>query len=450
MSKILDQSFSADNFRKILDWENRKGVYLEGRFFPNLKRITEKIKQCNEDIRGKKKSRSENEGELKELNEKKERLQQDKEEQLANELQEVSKKVDVRSFKIELKRIDILNSKPIYTVDKNSPEHYFAMKQIQRNVSKLFDVKQANRSAIVSQVKVLLGDKFPKYVLRTDIKNFYESIPHKRILQKINENNLLTPFSRKILRRILDEYKVKSGSDKGLPRGIGVSAYLAELYMRDADKEIKALNGVTYYARYVDDIIIIFTPTPNDRDRDYIKDIKEIVEEKYHLTLNEDKTTPFDLRNEKKLCKLDYLGYKMSFGAAETKTRLAQKKIDKYKKRMDSAFLAYINLSKVNEKKARKLLVKRIRFLTGNTRLTNNKKNVFIGIYYSNSQLTEHTDLIGMDKYLRNKINSQISLPQVQTRLQKYSFQEGYAKKRFSPFNTRELSEIIEVWKKGF
>ena len=129
---------------------------------------------------------------------------------------------------------------------------------------------------------------------------------------------------------------------------------------------------------------------------------------------------------------------------------LTQNKIDKYKRRMDSAFVAYANLSKVNEKKARKLLVKRIRFLTGNTRLTNNKKNVLIGIYYSNSQLTEHTDLIGMDKYLRNKINTQISLLQVQTRLQKYRFKEGYETKRFSPFNTRELSEIMEVWKKGF
>lgn len=446
---MLDQSFSADNFRRILDLENRKGVYLEGRFFPTLKQITEEIKRCNVEIREKNKDRVNNDTELKDLYAKREQLKKKKEEQLTNELQKVSEKVIARSFEIELKKIDIPNDKPIYTV-KDTPEHYFAMKQIQSNVSKPYGVKQANRSAIVSQVKILLGDEFPKYVLRTDIEDFYESIPHEPILKKINEDNLLTPFSKKLLRRILDQYKVKSGTDKGIPRGIGVSAYIAELYMRDLDKAIKELRDVTYYARYVDDIIIIFTSSPNDHGRDYINDVKEIIETKYKLTLNKSKTKPFDLRNEKKNFRLDYLGYKMSFGTEETKTTLTRKKVDKYKKRIDLAFAAYTNLSKVNEKKARKLLVKRIRFLTGNTRLMNNKRNILVGIYYSNSQLTEDNDLIALDKYLKNKIDTQIKLPQVQKRLQQYVFKQGYDEKRFSPFNTRELSEIMEIWEKGF
>jgi len=58
---MADQSFSSDNFRKILDMENRKGVYLEGRFFPNIKSVTEKIKRCKAEIREKKKNRIENE-----------------------------------------------------------------------------------------------------------------------------------------------------------------------------------------------------------------------------------------------------------------------------------------------------------------------------------------------------------------------------------------------------
>ena len=51
---------------------------------------------------------------------------------------------------------------------------------------------------------------------------------------------------------------MESGS--GVPRGFGVSAYLSELYMREIDNEIKALPDVIYYARYVDDIVIIFSP----------------------------------------------------------------------------------------------------------------------------------------------------------------------------------------------
>lgn len=446
---MLNQSFSADNFRTILDLENRKGIYLEGRFFPNLKEITEEIKQCNVEIREKKKHRVKNEAELKELYEKKEQLKKTKEEQLTNELQKVSEKVLARSFEIELKQIKIPNAKPIYTIS-DTPENFFAMKQIQHNVSRLYDVKQADRSAIVSQVKILLGDQFPKFVLRTDIEDFYESIPHETILKKINEDNLLTPFSKKLLRQILGQYKAKSGTDKGIPRGIGVSAYIAELYMRDIDKKIKDLRDVTYYARYVDDFVIIFTSSPNNHGRNYINDVKKIIETKYKLTLNKSKTKTFDLRNEKKNFKFDYLGYKMTFGTQQTKTTLTKKKVDKYKTRMDLAFAAYINLSKVNEKKARKLLVMRIRFLTRNTRLLNNKKNILVGIYYTNNQLTEQRDLKGMDKYLRYKIDSLISSPQLQERLIKYSFQEGYNKKLFSPFKTKELSEILAIWDKRF
>ena len=340
---------------------------------------------------------------------------------------------------------DIPNEKPLYVV-KDSPEHYFTMKQIQRNVAHLFGVKQANRFEIISQVKVLLCDTFPKYVLRTDLTDFYENIPHGRLLENINGNNLLTYFSRRVLRQILSKYKELSGSDKGVPRGVGVSAYLAELYMRDIDREIMSLSGIGYYARYVDDIIIIFTPTLDDQNSDYKDDIKKIVEDKFKLKLNETKTATLDLRHSISECKLEYLGYKIFFGDGKIKTRLTDKKVNKYKSRIDLTFESYLNFSKVNEKEARRLFVKRMRFLTGNTRLKNNKRNVLVGIYHSNSQLTEKEDLVSLDDYLRNKINT-IQITQLRERLKKCSFKDGFEERRFSPFKTHELQKIMKAWK---
>lgn len=54
---MLDQSFSAENFRRILDKENRKGMYLEKLFFPNICRIVDEIKQCNRDIKEQRRSK---------------------------------------------------------------------------------------------------------------------------------------------------------------------------------------------------------------------------------------------------------------------------------------------------------------------------------------------------------------------------------------------------------
>ena len=48
---MFDQSFSADNFRKIFDQENRKGVYLESNFFPEAYEKSKQIKECRRKLR---------------------------------------------------------------------------------------------------------------------------------------------------------------------------------------------------------------------------------------------------------------------------------------------------------------------------------------------------------------------------------------------------------------
>ncbi len=442
---MLNQSFSVENFRKIIDIENRKGIFLEGKFFPTLEAIADEIKACNKNITSKRRDKSISADDIKQLYDQRRVLKERKEDQLISELKKISEKVVATNCKIELLKKDIPGKKSLYLV-KDSPDHFFVMKQIQNNMSRLFGVKQSNRFEIVSQVKMLLSDGFPKYVLRTDIDDFYESIPHESLLAKINGNNLLTHYSRKIIRQILTGYKVLSGNTAGIPRGVGISAYLAELYMRDIDRLIVSLKGLIYYARYVDDIIIIFAPLVDEKQRDYKKEIAKIVEEKFKLKLNEDKTFDFDLRSSSRQFELEYLGYRIFFGDGKIKTRLTQKKVDKYKGRIDASFENYADLSKVNEKEARKLLVRRMRFLTGNTRLKNNKNNVLVGIYHSNSQLTENDDLVMLDDYLRNKINS-IKIPQLQKRLSKFSFKAGFDEKRFHPFRTYELQKIMKAWK---
>lgn len=445
---MLDQSFSADNFRRILDLANRKGVHVEDKLsMLTIRRFNELIRDCNIEIRAKRKAGDHTA--VKALYETKKDLREQKDNALQTKLEEVSQNVAAKSFRIELKKVDIPGGKTLYTTP-NTPEHFFALQQIQRNIARLFGVKQANRYAIVEQVISLLGDQFPKVIIRTDIKEFYESIQHEPLLQRIHKDNLLTPFSRNILTGVLKSYKIKSGSDKGIPRGIGVSAYLAELFMRDVDNDFQELRGVTYYARYVDDIIIIFTPSPTEGSRDYLKEVKSIIEKKHKVRLNSAKTQFFDLGTHGTSYNIDYLGYTIQFGTGAVKTQLTDNKIAKYRMRIKAAFDHYTNLSKVDEKAARRILVKRIRFLTGNTRLTNNKKNILVGIYYSNNHLTELHQLNALDGYLEGQIRRKTSSAHLKNRLRKYSFRTGYEEKRFSPFTTGELSEIMEIWKKPY
>ena len=48
---MLDQSFSIKNFQDIFDIENRKGNYLEGKFFPEVEKVTNEIQKCRKRYR---------------------------------------------------------------------------------------------------------------------------------------------------------------------------------------------------------------------------------------------------------------------------------------------------------------------------------------------------------------------------------------------------------------
>jgi hypothetical protein len=444
---MLDQSFSVENFRRILDYENRKGIYLEGIFFPRIKDASELVKKLNFELKN---SRRNTEAELlgeyrKSLRLEIEAAEELKDSMLISEFTQIRDNLLSGKFKFSLVKNEQFSEKPIYTTLK-SAENFFALKQIQYNFRKLYKVKQANRYAILSQLKSLLNDSFPKYIIRTDIEGFYESIPHDQLLQKLNEENLLTFSSKKIIFQILSEYKRLSGSNVGLPRGVGISAYLAELYMRDIDQAIKSLPNVTYYSRYVDDIVIIFTPHSGNVELDYQQEIKDIVESKHSLVLSGTKTKLIDLTGNPSSKSMEYLGYKISFGSRDLTFKLSSKRINRYKDRISESIKSYLNFSRVDEKVARKLLIKRIKFLTGNTRLLNNKRNILVGVYYSNNLLTSEADFIGIDAFFYHQIRS-IPSDTLKTRLSRYSFVTGFKERSFSQFSTIDLSNIFQIWK---
>ena len=463
---MLDQSFSADNFRKIIDIENRKGVYLEGVFFPEIVAISKDIKKCNRDLKLLKWQKSslleaDYLAEKLRLEEVKEGLEKDKEELYKQTLERISENVTSKGFKIEIEKDVTIADKPVYKTINNL-ENIFTLKQLQFNFRKLYKVKQASRYAIASHLKNLLDDGFPKIVLRTDIKSFYESIPQNILLKKINDENLLTHLSRKFVTQILLAYNRHTGIDKGVPRGIGISAYLVELFMRELDSEIKRLPNVIYYARYDDDIIVIFTPPLHNITRNYISEIKSIISN-YGLEVNLDKTKIFDNSDKSKEVKhdLEYLGYRYIFGyeiknidgrnkmvKRPFKVLITSKKKLRYKIKIIKAFKSYCTESFSNSKKARKLLIKRMRFLTGNTKLLNNKKNVATGIYFTNSLVSDTKDFKELDEFLKRRINISKFSPTLKHKLMtECSFEKGFNPSTFSKFTSVDLQNIMKTWK---
>lgn len=444
---MLDQSFSAENFRKIFDLENRKGVYLEGQFFPDIAQKTKQIQDTVVQLRAlqKKKLVLKPEDYLKKktkLSGKHKKLKEEKEALLIHELEEISREVTAGTYQIELEPISVSGGKPAYCIDK-SPHAYFIMKQLQYNINKLYKVKQANRFQILCQLQSLLGDGFPKYLIRTDIESFYESIPTKPLLRKIDSEALLSQTSKKFVRQIITAYQTLSGNDSGLPRGVGISAYLAELYTRSLDSTIRNQSNVVYYARYVDDIVIVLSSVEKLFGLKELKTIEKIAM-RYDLSLNPSKTSFLALPNITQQT-IEYLGFIIEPNDTGTKFAFTNRKFRKYNLKIVAVFDDYKRRSKTNEKKARKLLVKRIRFLTGNTRLFNNKRDALVGIFFSNRLLSDTTSLDILDRHLRFRIDA-LDSPIVSARLRHMSFQKGYEQRRFAHFSPDDFSNIVRIW----
>ncbi len=441
---MLDQSFSPENFQKIIELENRKGVFLEDSI-PELKLILRNIKGRRAEFRAKRRTLSPEDYEkykteaLLKINE----LEAQRKKTRIEHLSTLSEKISEKNFKIDLKKAGVLHGKVVYTIE-NDLVNRLALKQLQYNFNRLYKVRQANRFTIVSQVKNLLADDFPKIVIRTDVKEFYESISHDFLRRKLHEDNLLTYTSKKIIFQILSDYRKLASSDKGIPRGVGISAFLAELHMREFDRAVKALPDVTYYARYVDDIIIIYSPA---MPQDIGKSVAELdtIFASHGLSRNIAKTEVFDQTKTPQSYFFNYLGYKFRFGLNTNAVSMADKKINKYISKLDLIFFEYLDLSKIDEKKARKDLVLRIRFLTSNTRLSNNKRRVLTGIYYSNSLITGIASLKELDETLTLWLS--ICNVRIQQRLLGFTFLNGFNSRRFIKFSNDQLTSIQKAWK---
>lgn len=453
---MLDQSFTYKNLLNIYDRQNRKGINIEGRFFPEVEKSTLRINQAKNCLKTFYSRKGKYSADLFHERVKKlyriiRSLKKDKDLKIKHELDIISSDILSGKIDFDLEKTYLPgHTKPVYKINSD-PASFFAEKQVQSNIEKTYNVKQSNRDEIIPQIKNQLSSNFPKYVIKTDIKQFYESIDRIMLLKKLNSNPLLSLTTRKLITKLLKNYDASTPlltRDKtGIPRGIGISAYLAELYMREFDEKIRAMPDLIYYSRYVDDIVVIFAPSPGRNLDLYFKEIKKLISiEKLSLSPERKKTLKLNLTSGGQNFNFEYLGYSFKKNNKCLALNFSVNKELKYRERINSAFAEYHQKKFRYPAHSRRLLLKRVRYLTGNTKLFNNKGSAFIGIYHSNKWITELNTLHRMDRFLEGKISS-LSDSRLKNRLYRNSFVTGFLNKTFRKFKPLEMSEIVKVWK---
>lgn len=436
------QAFNVTNLKKIYFQENRKGKYLESIFFPEVDEQTKKMSRCKKLIIKVVKKNKGQEKRLEQLYALKDFIYKKREAKIQEELEIVAQKIS-RMTSISISQGVIVGNKQTYKI-VDTPELFFAEKKLQDNLKIVYGIKHADRNAIISCLINTLQDDTSKIILRLDIASFYESIDHD-LLRAILKKNSLSLMTYNFILKILSEYnKLSSTNAVGLPRGIGSSAYLSEIFMQEIDSAIQELPHLSFYSRYVDDMILIFTPPITVSSGKYEQDVKEIIEG-FKLKINpapdKYKIVSVDIDTN---FKIEYLGYSLEKNK-NLKLALENGKLRKYKQKIELTINAYIASSKTI--KNEKLFINRIRFLTGNTKLTNNKGGAFIGIYYSNKFLTEIKNLDGLDNFLASQLASKVANTRLVRKLRKLSFRAGFENKIFRYFLPCELSDITRIWK---
>ena len=353
------------------------------------------------------------------------------------------------------------------------------LRRLTEVIKRAYKIKVSDRSSIISQVKLILAESTPKHILRLDISSFFESIDRSVILKNLKNDRLLSFTSMSLLQRFfesLDAINVK----KGVPRGMSISSVLSELYLTEMDSDIKKIDGVYFYARYVDDIIIFSTKNSDD----VYQKIEEILPT--NILLNTEKSKRYFIGcrcssacshlpgkcpcSTKCKCKLiseknlniEYIGYNfiasdiLQSNKSNPQTidiDLAKKKLNRIKTRVIFTFLSHIKNPNFD------LLKMRLKFLSENQRLRglNSRGKLKTGIFYNYPLLTKHEALVELDQFIRkiifssgssfsSKVSSSLSLSEKQ-QLLKLSFLSGYKNRRVIKLSSGLVVAVRRCWK---
>lgn len=428
-------SYNYDSLNDAFNVVNRKGKmqkkYLSSEYLAIAQEYREMRKELNEILRKKKEERTEEEtshaDHLKQLM--KENAQQQKI-SLQKHLSNVSSKILSSHFRFNLTPDTSENpKKPVYSIGSTA-EEFFAMQVLCRNVKTLFKISMSSREEVLSQLKILLReDKSRCYLIRTDVCNCFESIPHEKLFEYLESNNLLDVKSKSLLRGLIQkEFETQNlrpiiaTEHTGIPRGCAISSLLSEFYLSKIDEVIKrTLPGIVFMARYVDDIIIVVHPDLDDEHQwpldDYVNALKDAYA-KHGLTIH----TPKDGTNKcytyeseyTKNLKFDFLGYTIQSVKGDQKKQgffsLSKDKKKKISYRISKTFQKFETLlNTVTYDVAAHYLFDALHILTCNINLYNAKRGVKVGIFYSNQLLDNTKDLDILDKTLQYR-SEQISL----------------------------------------
>jgi retron-type reverse transcriptase len=108
------------------------------------------------------------------------------------------------------------------------------------------------------RIRQVLQDGSPRYVIRADVKSFYKSIPHYKLVQDIKQyysDPRVQAMLINIIKNPIETSRGYKNADSGIALRGPLSQFFSGLYLKPLDDALSKME-VTYL-RYQDDILIL-------------------------------------------------------------------------------------------------------------------------------------------------------------------------------------------------
>ena len=356
-------------------------------------------------------------------------------------------------------RQSVLRGKAVYR-QSSLPEQLLT-RHASEAVKRITRVRQSDRQSIIKSLRRLWSEGSAFNALQFDVRSFYESIDPTWIISRLRTD---PAFSRQSVDIIESFFEALARRNiPGLPRGIGLSATLSEYLMRHFDRAMADTDGVRFYRRYVDDIMIVSSEYVDPlviqhtaraelpvgltfgRAKSRIHQLS-----KAHVGNPHGVTTTFN-----------YLGYQFSVSPIikaqqkwyrDVHVDISPKKVKTIKRRICLAFLQYKSDGMYID------LLDRIKLLTSNTWFNDEQtgRTRLSGLRYNYHQIDASSSraLLELDRFLVNLLCSahpgnrlRPAVSNLQRRqLLGLGFSSGFHDNRFFKFDETRLGQLVRCW----
>lgn len=380
---------------------------------------------------------------------------------------EKAEKIGISGFKSLTLSNALVNRKITYKVTKLEDE--LVLRIVAKNIKRLTRARQSNRASIIQSLKALLEEGVEYRIYKLDVKSFYESLSTESILNQLANDS---GFSRSALFLLASFFsELNKQGITGLPRGIALSATLAEFAMRNFDRTARDHMDVFFFSRFVDDIVIITSGRENPKQ--FIKSIRRSLPDGVMLhpqkqRIIESFERPLKAKLAPKISSnLDFLGYRFLIHARQIDASnligrrvivdIAPSKANKIKTRIVKSAIQFCADGNFAD------FLDRLRLLSGNYTVYDHARGIKrkAGVFYNYrfAHIGSSSEIPELDSFLRRfiqahdgKICSQLqkTLTNSQKRIiLRLSFESSFRKRTFYHFQGYRLVELMECWSRG-